>query len=121
MSPEDLELWKKVTEGLVPLLPKTSAPAIRPDALVIQRPRARQSEIDLHGLTIQQACVETRQFITDAKAAGLRHVTIITGLSGYIRREFPFWVDQLPEVRKIEPFSGGGAFKVYLKRDKRRA
>jgi dsDNA-specific endonuclease/ATPase MutS2 len=120
MTLEDAEIWRQVTSGLVPLLPKPSAPVIRPDAPVdVIRPRARFTTLDLHGYTVHQACAVTKTFVYDAKRAGLKYVTIITGLSGQIRREFPLWVEQFPEVRKVDPANGGGAFRVYLKRNKR--
>ncbi len=116
MTPEDLALWKKVTEGTAPISVKPHAETIVSNERTIVRPRARFTTLDLHGMTLQQACSDTRQFIMEAKWAGLKYVTVITGLSGGIRREFPMWVEPMIEVRKVEAVNGGGAFKVFLKR-----
>lgn len=118
MTREDAELWKRVTEGLQSLLPKPRAPVIRPDApLSVRRHRARFTTLDLHGLTLQQAHAEALAHVRAGKAAGLKYVTVITGLSGEIRREFRYWIEPLPEVRKVETLNGGGAFKVFLKKN----
>jgi dsDNA-specific endonuclease/ATPase MutS2 len=116
MTQEDADLWKRVTEGSSPLLPKPSAPVIRPDAPPVRRQRARFTTLDLHGLTLQQAHSEVLTLIREAKHAGLKYVTVITGLSGQIRREFTYWVEHRPEVRKIDCLNGGGAFKIFLKK-----
>jgi len=114
MTPEDADLWKKVTKGLAPLLPKPSAPVIRPAAPLVPRLHAQTSTLDLHGMTLTEACAKTHNFVREARYAGLKSVVVITGLSGAIRREFPFWVENLPGVRKIDLLNGGGAFKVYF-------
>lgn len=117
MRPEDKELWRQVTEGLVPLVLTTTAAAIRPPAPAVARHRPFRQILDLHGLTLSDAHAQTKKVIFEARAFyGLKHVTVITGLSGQIRREFPFWVEVLPEFRRIEPLNGGGAFRVYLKK-----
>jgi len=117
MRPEDEELWKQVTEGLIPLVFTPTAAAIRPPARLPVRYRPFSRTIDLHGLTLNDAHTQTKRVVYEAKVFyGLKYVTIITGLSGQIRHEFPFWVEALPEVRRVEALSGGGAFKVFLKK-----
>lgn len=115
MTPEDVRLWKLVTEGIIPLNFPVSAAAIRPSARpVLQNPAP--TVLDLHGLTLQAAHAAVRRFVSQARHNGMRHVVVITGLSGGIRREFPHWVEQLPEVRRSETLNGGGAFRLHFAR-----
>lgn len=116
MRPEDEELWKQVTEGLIPLVFTPTAAAIRPSARSFAHYRPFRRTLDLHGMTLNEAHAQTKRVVYEAKIYGLKYVTIITGLSGQIRREFPFWVEALPEARRVEALNGGGAFKVFLKK-----
>jgi DNA-nicking Smr family endonuclease len=75
-----------------------------------------QSSLDLHGFTIQQAHSLARSFIQLAAREGRRGVTIITGKSGEIRREFPVWASLHENVRGVEELNGGGAFYVKLRK-----
>ena len=71
-------------------------------------------------MTLGHAHAQTRLLVSEAHTRGLKHVTIITGLSGPIRREFPFWVEQFPQVRRSEVLNGGGAFKLHLVKKQRK-
>lgn len=122
MSPEDRQLWNEVTAGVKPLRRKPVSlwePVRR-----IQRyfrehypptPQAR-TFLDLHGMTIETAFVETNRLVSEAHRLGLKHVMIVTGRSGAIRREFPTWMAANPVVRQSDAINGGGAFKIFLKR-----
>lgn len=119
MSPEDKEIWKKVTDGVIPLTFTPEAAAIRSPALVVNRQytlnnRYFSPTLDLHGMSINQAHSETKTFFYKAKLFKLKYVRIITGLSGQIKREFPYWLEHMPEIRRVEMLNGGGAFKIYL-------
>jgi DNA-nicking Smr family endonuclease len=119
MTPEDIELWKQVTEGLVPLVltPTATMAAVRSLACHTSFSRT----LDLHGMTLNEAHAQTKKAVYEANVFyGLKYITIITGLSGQIRREFPFWIEALPEVKKLEVLNGGGAFKVFLKKKNQR-
>jgi DNA-nicking Smr family endonuclease len=68
--------------------------------------------LDLHGMTLAEAHATTNAFLAHCHE---RSVTIVTGISGAIHREFPHWLDKHP-IGRIEPMNGGGAFRVHLRR-----
>jgi DNA-nicking Smr family endonuclease len=74
--------------------------------------------LDLHGMTIQQAFNATKLFVDEHRINGSKSFVIISGKSGKIADELPFWVDNIPCVRKIEPIidsqGASGAYIVYL-------
>ncbi len=111
LTQEDRELWKKITDSVTTSV-FYPATAIRPYAV------RGEYLLDLHGLTVAQAHAQFKSFITQNSLRNSKYVTIITGLSGIIQREFPFWTISMPEIRRIETLNGGGAFKVYLRRYK---
>lgn len=45
-------------------------------------------------------------------------ITVVTGKSGPICREFPLWMEGHPSVRDVEELNGGGAFRVRFKKAK---
>lgn len=111
---KDMWLWQKFVERVTPLgAPRRPAPL---SALPLALP-ALPSEIDLHGLPVHDAYRVTLAFLVRAKDVH-REVTVITGRSGSIRREFPHWVERRAEVRRCEPLNGGGAFRLHLRRSK---
>ena len=119
MSPEDIELWTQFTQGILPLVVKPVAPVVRPAHRAAPRRSTFSPTLDLHGLTVALAHAETKRLVRDSMIYGLRFVTVITGLSGPIRHEFPLWTETMPEVKRVEPLNGGGAFKVHLVRKPR--
>lgn len=73
------------------------------------------TEIDLHGLAVQEAHRRVAAFLRRSTA---NSVTVITGRSGVIRAEFPFWLEQMGRVKSYEEQNGGGAFIVTLRHSK---
>lgn len=111
---EDRAVWENYVKRVTPL------GAARRGAPLPYLPLARPplpDAIDLHGLPVHDAYRATLFFLACAKDAH-RAVTVITGRSGAIRREFPFWVAHRPEVRRCEALNGGGAFRLHLRRSK---
>lgn len=53
------------------------------------------ARLDLHNLTIQSAYDKTKQFLESCRFNGHKYVRVITGKSGEIYREFPFWIESL--------------------------
>lgn len=85
MTEEDKKLWKAVTDTVVPL--GSSGGKRRPTrASVVQEPRV----LDLHGMSVQRAFEEARDFIARTPH---KKVTVITGRSGQIRAEFERWLE----------------------------
>jgi DNA-nicking Smr family endonuclease len=71
--------------------------------------------LDLHGMTVQLAFLTVNDFIAEAKKNNTTTITIITGLSGEIRREFPVWLDFHKGIKSHQILNGGGAFQIKLK------
>ena len=73
-------------------------------------------KLDLHGLTLEEAFEEFTDFIYEAYTNNLSKVEIITGKSGPIRKEFPFWTESNHQVQYIEPSWHGGSFIVKIEK-----
>ena len=58
--------------------------------------------LDLHGKLIQDAYESTREFLDYCKSKNHKYVRIITGKSGDIYKEFPFWVENFGYSVKIQ-------------------
>lgn len=111
-SDHDAALWRAYTKDVTPLGQRPVAsqpPVIR---LPLQAVPCDHT-LDLHGSTLAEAHARTLDFITTAHYR-YRYVTIITGLSGAIRREFRHWIDGSPTVRRIDEL--GGSYRVYFRR-----
>jgi DNA-nicking Smr family endonuclease len=107
----DKAVWEKYVEDVTPLgqiPPSTSEVAV--ERVILSR------RLDLHGLSVAEAHTATMNFI---EAATDRSVTVVTGLSGAIRQEFPCWFERMPHLR-IEERNGGGAFAVHFRRKRKR-
>ncbi len=87
--------------------------------------------LDLHGMTQADAHAALDGFIGRAAATGKRLLLVITGKGsggdGVLRRMMPRWIHAGPHaarVLRIEPaharHGGGGAWYVYLRRDRAR-
>ena len=87
--------------------------------------------LDLHGMTQADAHAALDGFIGRAAAAGKRLLLVITGKGsdgdGVLRRMLPRWINSGPHaarVLRIEAaharHGGGGAWYVYLRRDRAR-
>lgn len=83
-----------------------------------------QSELDLHGLYVQQAEQEIRRFINEASAHGLRCVRVIHGKGrggepGVLKQKTNSWLRQMRVVKAFcscKPEDGGtGAIYVLLR------
>lgn len=72
--------------------------------------------VDLHGLTVADAHRRVDEVIAMAAHHHEEHVTIVTGRSGIIRREFEHWVAGKAGVAGIEELNGGGAFRLRLRK-----
>jgi dsDNA-specific endonuclease/ATPase MutS2 len=112
-QPHDMKLWTLVKKTITPLgQPRPS----QPTSMAISFSYGENyTALDLHGYTIQEAHSRVQSFIDRAAYAGQKGVTIITGKSGGIRKEFPTWAMLHSKVRSIEELNGGGAFYVKLK------
>ena len=73
-------------------------------------------KLDLHGFTLEDAFDEFSDFIYEAYNDNLSNVEIVTGKSGQIRKEFPFWSENNHQIRSIEASWHGGSFVVKLQK-----
>jgi DNA-nicking Smr family endonuclease len=106
---DDDATWQAFIKNVTPLTepkPSRSTP-------VLERVIASH-RIDLHGLCLSDAHTATMNLLD---AATDRSVTIVTGLSGAIKQEFPRWFDHLPYLR-IEELHGGGSFRIHFRRNR---
>jgi len=71
-----------------------------------------QAKLDLHGFTVEIAYGQVAGFLNRSRDRGLEVVEIVTGKSGQIRYEFPFWLENLEYRAQVSPH--GGSFIVYL-------
>lgn len=72
----------------------------------------RQYKLDLHNLTINDAYHTMKRYLDDCQFIDIKYVTIITGKSGIIKKEFPSWMETLSY--KYSPINDG-SWKVYIK------
>jgi DNA-nicking Smr family endonuclease len=107
MTEEDKIVWNEFVQNMNKYAPTVS----------YFPPVKRAYRLDLHGMTVDSAHKTTIDFIEKSKVSGLKHITIVTGLSGNIKKEFPYWLERNPHIAKIEQKSGGGAYKLYLKKN----
>lgn len=98
-----------------------------------------EGTLDLHGMTQARAHGALHDFLIAAQASGKRCVLVITGKGkskkssdewfdgkdGVLKQKFPAWLAEAPLNRLVlkhisaQPkHGGGGAFYVYLKRDR---
>lgn len=71
-----------------------------------------QAKLDLHGFTVEIAHGQVASFLSRSVANGLDIVEVVTGKSGRIRYEFPFWMENLGHRAIVS--SHGGSFIVYI-------
>ena len=118
LTPEDKKLWEEVMAGVTRIIPRSARHETKKMSIRV-RDVSVPHELDLHGLTVQEAYAETLKFLRAAHHARYKHVTIVTGLSGQIKSEFETWVSPLPYVREVTQLNGGGAYKVKFFKPKR--
>jgi dsDNA-specific endonuclease/ATPase MutS2 len=75
-------------------------------------------KLDLHGYAVNEACVRFKEFITQHYDNGTKTVTIITGKSGQISKEFSVWCERLQIIRSYLPmgnyYDQPGSYKITL-------
>ena len=78
------------------------------------RPYTPSTQLDLHGLTLQQAHEQLREFVREHQQAGTRQVTVITGKSGALLHELPRWCTSLEGVKSCQAATVG-SYSIILK------
>lgn len=108
---KDFSLWSYVKRTITPF-GQPRRPSSDPRLVARKEP----DSIDLHGYTIQGAHTATDRAIERALRMGRPSLTVITGKSGEICREFPEWAGLHPGVRGVRTLNGGGAFELRLRK-----
>ena len=86
-----------------------------------------QARLDLHGFTQESGYRALIRFLVRAQSEDKRLLLVITGKSGTLRTQLPFWLGQ-GELRPLvagvseahTKHGGAGAFYIFLKRAPRR-
>jgi len=113
ISERDRSLWKRIASTVTRLgLPQPCRPAMMP---IIMSSIAFPTTLDLHGYKIHDAYLKTIEYLKNARYHNLKTVIIITGKSGKINEEFPYWLDKMSFIRSINQINGGGAWRVIIK------
>ena len=73
-------------------------------------------KLDLHDYTLDEAYHKSQEFINEAYINHIKKIEIITGKSGPIRKEFPFWTESNHQVQYIEASWHGGSFIVKIQK-----
>lgn len=105
-------LWAKVCETVTRL--GDPRPSMQFGQMVMER--AESDFLDLHGMTVNEAHRAVTDFINRPNAP--RALTIVTGLSGVICREFPHWLEGNLRISSVTETNGGGAYTVRMRRPK---
>ena len=122
----DLSLWEKIKTTFVPLKKKHQKRDM-PQRLTVKKVPANQisTTLDLHHKTVQDAYLETTDFISKHYNRGTRKIQIITGKGcegrGAIRSEFFGWLETPTLQRYVlssEWTKDKGAVNLCLKKRK---
>ena len=113
LSPTDQKLWDDYTSGQMSLTVGVRS------ATPIRKPTHVKKSLDLHGMTIEQAYRQTKEFIGSHHLLGTKQVVIICGKGGRIAHELPLWCRRFDQISKISPITDSrgehGSYRVVLK------
>ena len=73
-------------------------------------------KLDLHDYSLEDAYQKCQEFIGEAYMNRIKKIEIITGKSGPICKEFPFWAESNHQVQYIEPSWHGGRFIIKIQK-----
>jgi DNA-nicking Smr family endonuclease len=109
VTADEQALWEAAMRDAARLHPYASpAPALHPLPRVRQGykmapPLTPPTRLDLHGLSERHAHAALENFMTNAIAAGLRQVEVITGKGqGILQRGVPRWLAASPHAPHIQ-------------------
>ena len=116
LSDKDKQIWQSYVKDVTPL----HHDLVKPD--VVPRIKKQPEDVcrvnglmDLHGLTLQQAHVSVHEQL-NAHHNTLRYMTVVTGKSGQMSKEFPHWLENHAHVHRLESLNDGGAFRIWFKK-----
>lgn len=71
-----------------------------------------QARLDLHGFTVEIAYGQVKAMLLRYQDRGYTLVEIVTGKSGRIRAEFPFWMESLGYKATVAKHGGSFIVKI---------
>jgi hypothetical protein len=115
LTKSDTSIWARIArtirplgvKGPMPTAPIISAADIKPSI------RPWHPVLDLHGMTLHDAHRAFREHVKTARRLQWKKITVITGRSGDIFREFTHWLADQP-VRSYQLQSNGGSYTIWL-------
>ena len=127
---QDMSLWEEFKKTVKPLPSPKKAPPIRKHFFTRLFHPKTPAVLDLHGLTLEEAFLAVKSFLSEHALLRSKKVRIITGKglkgNGQIKKELPFWLSHkeiapfILRAEKPTPKEGGdGALTLYLKREKK--
>lgn len=90
---KDLNIWEEFIKGVKPLNKSFYHEYPTRKKIEIRHRVRRPNYLDLHGYTLNEAFTELEKFLEEKYYEKIRNIKIITGASGQIRQDFPFWME----------------------------
>ena len=120
---KDNALWDEIKQEIQPLKKNKIRWERKFYPLSVAQENTPSYQLDLHGLTLQQAFEQTMRFIDIHFQHQTNHIQIICGKgtenSGVIKKELEFWLDQKKgQISSFTWQNDGGAVCIYLRRKK---
>lgn len=125
LTESDLDIWQKVTATVSPL-PRNGKAGGHSYSQNTKKMMCFDTNLDLHGYTIQEAHDAFLEFVEQAYNHKIRKVLIITGCGNpyhSIKRELFYWIEKpefskyVKEITFARDHDGGqGAFYVLIHR-----
>ena len=84
-----------------------------------EKAAASSKQMDLHGLTLDEAYNRVKDAFADCYSKGIRKLKVITGRSGEICRQFPHWAELDTHVKSCKLNRDGGSYFVRIKHNGR--
>ena len=117
---KDLNIWEEFIKGVTPLSKNIHVNHIPKPKITIRHRIRRPDYLDLHGYTLNEAFSELEKFFEEKYYEGIRNIKIITGASGQIRQDFPYWMENPKLKRYYSSYSqiNSGSFLIKIKKQK---
>lgn len=129
-SQSDIDAWNCFIQTIKPLKGKTERYVDSvPPRLIVRKapPKTLLYELDLHGLTIEEAYQTVKRFFALHWQNESREITIITGKglkgTGKIKNEIMLWLETpvfKDKIRETQWLNDGGVIRITLKRKKKK-
>ena len=126
----DIEDWECFVQTIKPLKGKAERYMDSvPPRLIVHKapPKTLLYELDLHGLTVEEAYHSVKRFLALHWQNESHQITVITGKgikgTGKIKNEIVFWLETpffKDKIREMQWLNDGGVIRITLKRRKKK-